>query len=257
MRRMIGFDRKIQLDWLDVTVGLCQQGLGPNAITQHLKQNLESEIKGPESRRKTVTVLSRLWVSVPEKDKLLHAEGLQLAESVQPGERLWLHWGVSLLAYPFFRDVAAIVGQLGHLQGTFSLAQVRRRMVESWGERTTLQRAVPPLVRTLFEWGVILEAEGRHNYTVASPRRTENRELALWLLECALRAHGSEQVLLQELGRLPYTFSFDLLPFVNNMRHSARFEVTRQGLDLEMVALVPPTTSGQQRDLDQRGHGNE
>jgi hypothetical protein len=30
--------------------------------------------------------------------------------------------------------------------------------------------------------------------------------------------------------------SFDLLPFVNDVRLSERFEVARQGLDLEMVA---------------------
>jgi len=40
----------------------------------------------------------------------------------------------------------------------------------------------------------------------------------------------------RELGQLSYTFPFDLLPFVNDVRLSERFEVTRQGLDLEMVA---------------------
>lgn len=236
MNRMIGFDRSLRLDWLDVTVGLCQQELDLNTIAQRLQQKLEAEITGSEARRKTITVLVRVWANVPQTHVTSRNEALQLAAHVQPGERLWLHWGMSLLAYPFFRDVAATVGHLGRLQGAFSLAQVQRRMVEGWGQRTTLQRAVRRLVRTFFDWDVIKEVEGRGNYAVASPRHTANHELALWLLECALRAHGAEQVLLRELGQLLYMFPFDLRAFANDVRLSERFEVAHQGLDLEMVA---------------------
>ena len=53
-----------------------------------------------------------------------------------------------------------------------------------------------------------------------------------------LVAHEAEQVSLRELGQLAYAFPFDLLPFVGDLRRSDRFELTRQGLDLEMVAPV-------------------
>jgi hypothetical protein len=39
-----------------------------------------------------------------------------------------------------------------------------------------------------------------------------------------------------ELARMPYTFPFDLLPFMGEIRRSERFEVTRQGLDLDRFA---------------------
>lgn len=240
MNRMIGFDRKIQLDWLDATVGLCQQRLDPDAFAKRLKQKLESEIAGPEARRKTATVLLRIWVNVPEESKSLRDEGLGLAEQVQPDERLWLHWGMSLLAYPFFRDVAATAGQLGRLQDSFSQTQIYRRMIERWGQRTTLQRAAQRLVRTFAEWGVLAEAKARGSYTAAPVLQTTHQELALWLLDCALRAHRSKFVPLCELGHLPYTFPFDLLPFANHVRWSARFAVDHQGLDLEMVTFGQP-----------------
>lgn len=84
----------------------------------------------------------------------------------------------------------------------------------------------------------------RGSYDVAPPRRTENLALALWLLDCALQANDAEQVSLRELGQLSYTFPLDLLPFVNDVRLSERFEVAHQGLDLEMVAasMGPKTT---------------
>lgn len=235
MNPMIGFDRKIQLNWLDSTVALCHQSLALNNIAMSLKEKLASEIAGTEARRKTITVLLRLWVNVPEKDVRLRDEALELAGQVQPDERLWLYWGMSLLAYPFFRDVSETVGQLRRLQDTFSLAQIQRRMVEEWGQRTTLQRAVQRLVRTFHEWSVIQEAEGKGNYIVMPEQHTSQRDLGLWLLDCALHAHNSEQVLLRELVQLPYLFPFDLSSFSNDVRRSERFEITHQGLDLEMV----------------------
>jgi hypothetical protein len=238
MNRMIGFDRKLELDWLDATVAQCQSDRDPDRVLRNLDLLLETEIIGNKARRNTLTVLMRIWVKVPEEQTEIRNEGLALATQVAPTERLWLHWGMSLLAYPFFRDVAAKVGQLGRLQGDFSQAQVQRRMTEGWGQRTTLERAVQRLVRTFVEWQVVLDAGTRGSYSLAPVHQTDNRNLALWLMDCALRANEAEQVPLRELERLPYNFPFDLTSFAGDLRGSKRFESTRQGLDLEMVAFL-------------------
>ena len=68
---MIGFDRRLDLAWLDATVGLCQRGSDSTQISEQLRQHLEAEVEGMEARRKTVTVLSRIWVNVPERDRPL------------------------------------------------------------------------------------------------------------------------------------------------------------------------------------------
>jgi hypothetical protein len=234
---IVGFDRRLQLDWLDVTVGLCQESLDPGIVAEQLRRKLEHEIAGAEARRKTITVLLRIWVNVPAGDTDLRDEALQLATQIDAEERRWLHWGVSLLAYPFFRDVASTVGQLSRLQGTFSQAQVQRRMVESWGQRTTLRRAVQRVLRTFVDWDVLRDTDVRGSYETGLPRRTENQTLAFWFLDCALEANEAEQVPLRELGQLSYIFPFDLLPFIGEIRRSERFEITRQGLDLEMVSV--------------------
>jgi len=238
MGQIIGFDRRLRLDWLDATVGLCQDGLEPRPMAEHLQRRLKREITGDVARRKTITVLLRLWAKVPPEDTRMRDEGLRLANQTGADGRLWLHWGMALLAYPFFRDVATIVGRLARLQGTFSHAQVQRRMIENWGQRTTLQRAVQRLLRTFVDWDVMRDTDVRGSYDVAPPRRTEDWSLALWLLDCALQANEAEQVPLRELGQLLYTFPFDLLAFIGGVHRSERFEVTHQGLDLEMVARV-------------------
>lgn len=237
MNRLIGFDRKLQLDWLDATVGLCQESLDSSIVAARLHQRLESEIEGSEARCKTITVLLRIWVNVTLKDRPLRDEALQLASQISSEERLWLHWGMSLLAYPFFRDVAATVGQLSRLQGVLSHAQVQRRMIENWGQRTTLQRAVRRLLRTFIDWNVLQETDVRGSYNVAPPRRTENQTLSLWLLECTLQANGVETPLMA-LMRSPQLFPFDLTSYAGSLRQSDRFVVSREGLDLEIVALA-------------------
>jgi hypothetical protein len=57
-------------------------------------------------------------------------------------------------------------------------------------------------------------------------------------MDCALRANEAEQVPLRDMERLPYTFPFEWTTFVGDVRRSERFETTRQGLDLEMVAIA-------------------
>jgi hypothetical protein len=240
MSQMIGFDRKLQLSWLDATVGLVQQAHDTDAVADELRQRLASEIRGDVARRKTVTVLLRLWVNIPQEHWVLRDEALEFAAHLSPRERPMLHWGMSLLAYPFFRDVAATVGGLGRLQEVFSMAQVQRRMVESWGQRSTLVRAVQRLVRTFYAWGMLLEAEERGSYRLAPAHQPQKPALVLWLLNCALLSNGSDITPLQGLAQRSYLFPFELTPFLGDVRRSSRFQVTRQGLDLEMVSVRPP-----------------
>jgi hypothetical protein len=217
-------------------------------VAAKLGKRLADEIAGDEARRKTITVLTRIWVKVPEQHRHLRDEALQLAAHVTPEERLWLHWGMSLLSYPFFRDVAATVGQLGWLQGTLSQSQIQRRMAEAWGERSTVKRVVARILRTFIDWRVLLDTDARGSYQIAARRCTENRQLGLWLLSCALCAADAEQVPLNDLARLSYLFPFELLRFAAIVRRSDRFEVNREGLDLETVALSP-TSSRRDDDL--------
>ena len=236
MNDMIGFDRRVQLHWLEATVALYRNDPDPGMIAQELQRQLSHEIRGSEARRKTITVLLRLWVNVPNRHVSLRDEALLLATEVSSQERLWLHWGMALLAYPFFRDVAGVVGQIGTLRGILSHAGVQRRMVETWGERTTLRRATQRLLRSFVDWRVLQDAGQPGIYAVVAARETENQALALWLLDCALRATGADQVSVSKLAQLTSLFPFDLLDFIKDVRNSQRFEVDRQGLDMEMVS---------------------
>ena len=231
----IGFDRELDLNWLDLTAGLVLEGLDIQPIRQELLERLADEIRGEKARKNTITVLTRVWVRVPEEHQALHSEALALLPQISSEDRLWLHWGMSLLAYPFFHDVAITVGRLLNLQGEFESTQVLRRMRESWGHRTTLERAVQRLLRTFVNWNVThTMPPANHMYQATPPRQTSDSALALWFLECLL---SGRQLPLPELIQSPAAFPFDMTDHIVTVRRSERFEVSRQGLDLEMVAL--------------------
>ena len=89
MNRIIGFDRKVQLDWLDATVAQCQIDADPDRIKRNLDRLLENEVVGDKARRNTLTVLMRIWLKVPASQEKIRDEGLTLATQVDPHERLW------------------------------------------------------------------------------------------------------------------------------------------------------------------------
>ena len=137
-RIIIGFDRKIQLNWLDATVDLATQGIPVAEIRTRLEQLLGEQVagEGPHSARgKTITVLLHIWAPALEPLISLRQDGLTFIQDTIGPKRLALHWGMCLAAYPFFCDVAAITGRLLSLQQGVAVSQVTTRIGGELGRR--------------------------------------------------------------------------------------------------------------------------
>ncbi len=178
----IGFDRLIRLRWLDRAALLAAELRDAEALHQAMLAQLAGELPGEDARRKTANVLTRIWWRVPDEHVSLRDGALAQIKECTPEERLMYHWGMCLLAYPIFRDVAATTGRLLRLQGTFRQAQVVSRISAEWGNRTTLDTAVPRIVLSMADWGV-LELAGEKGIYRATPHVTVTRmEPVAWLL---------------------------------------------------------------------------
>lgn len=238
MPERIGFDRKIRLSWLDLAAGVVRDTRDVTAVNSALDRALATEVRGSEARRKSINVLTRIWLRVPEAHLALRDEALGLWADVTGSERMWLHWGLALLAYPFFRDVAATVGRLIRLQEEFTPAQVHRAIVSRWGERATLKYAVPRVLYSLSDWRILAHLdpqEGR--YAIARKCESDNPEVTLWLLEAALRAYPADALPLYDLQRLPELFPFVLAVGSGEIHSSARFLIVQEAGNTELVAL--------------------
>lgn len=240
-RRTIGFDRKIQLAWLDATADWAAQGLSVPEIRSELEELLAEEVAGGSyrgAREKTITVLLHIWVLVPDHLVPLRDDGLRLLRGLSGQDRLPLHWGMCIASYPFFRDVAATTGRLLALQGTAVLSQITRRMAEVWGERSSVIRAVQRVLRSLVLWGVIEETAERGVFA-ATPKVTVKRTdgVGPWLLEAGMsnceKGTWTLAGILTDSALFPFTMHLSR----RDVERNSRLEIHREGLDTDLVVL--------------------
>ena len=167
----------------------------------------------------------------------LRDDALTLLRGRTGRDRLPLHWGMCLATYPFFRDVAATTGRLLALQGNAALSQIVRRMAESWGERTTVARAVQRVVRSCVEWGVLVETSRRGVFSPAEKVVASGDAVGPWLLEAGLLSSGRREYPLRGLVDGASFYPLDLALSVGDVSRSPRLELCRQGLDEDVVVL--------------------
>ncbi|OIQ09535.1 hypothetical protein MOOR_09200 [Moorella thermoacetica] len=237
MNSNIGFDRRIKLDWLDATAWKAGTEGNVDEVRKYLNELLRTEYKNKEARRKTITVLTRIWVRVPDEHQVLQRRGLKILLESDPGTRLWLHWGMTLLAYPFFRDIAMIIGRLLTLQNEVSLQQISRRLSEQWGERSSVHRACQRVVRSMVDWSVLNDTSMKGVYVPAAKKKVSTEDVQLWFLEALLRSEPTPIMPLQQLLQIPSAFPFHLDISLLAIRQSKQLEIQRQGLDLDMVVI--------------------
>jgi predicted small integral membrane protein len=142
-----------------------------------------------------------------------------------------------LIAYPLFNDMAASIGRLLKLQDDVTWGQLHRRLVDGWGERTTVKKAVPRLVSSMVDWQVLEPTDARGHFVATPQRSTRSKRLQVWLLAAAHVGQGKELVEANELLTLPCLFPFKLTVSKADLRNSKDFELHRQGLDMDMVEM--------------------
>jgi len=239
-RQRIGFDRFIRLTWLDQAALLARALQDADALRVALMDYVAGEVRGEEAKRKTTFVLTRIWWRVPEEHIPLRDEALAQVARLAPEERLVLHWGMALLAYPLYHDVVAIVGRLLRLQGTFKVAQLSQRIGAEWGNRTTLEFAVPRILRSLADWGVLRSTEGVGCYRADTQITPSHPQSALWLLEAVLRARCVD-VPVSDLLRAPELFPFAIPLSSGDLMRSERFQTHHQGQGMLMIQPADET----------------
>src|SRR5882724_3203507 len=236
MRAVIGFSQKIKRVWMEAILDQLLQTTEAHEVQQFLDARLTEDLPGKESRAKAIGILLRIWSSVPQKQLALRHRAIELLTATTGQERLWLHWGMAAVAYPFFRGAAEVVGRLLALQEDFTTAQVRSRLVTTWGDRTTTKEAAQKLITTLVDWDVLRSTKTKGHFLQTNKHRTESSALQLWLLEALLGASFADEIEAQQLLRLPEAFPFQLTVAVSDLHRHNNFDIHRQGLDMEMVA---------------------
>lgn len=204
-----------------------------------LRERLSVNSKAKKgNRQKATCILMRTWVTVPARAAGLRNRALELLARCSEDQRLILHWGLCMVAYPFFMLVAGTTGRLLRLQGALAQSQVLSRVWRQIGQRPTVTRATQRVLRSFVDWGVLADASERGVYKLGPVRSVADPALTAWLVEATMMAANETHAPLNALRRNPALFPFSLDALTAGvLSRQARLEVYRQALDEEMVAL--------------------
>lgn len=239
-RANIGFDRRIDIEWLNAAATQAASGAGVPEMREHLWRLLKGVVSGDRAnsaRGKTVTVLNHIWGEVPSSAEPLRQRALAQFANCEDEERLALHWAMMIGTYPVFTDVVAASGRLLALQGNFTLAHLTRRLAGTWGKRSTLERAAQRIVRSMIQWGVVRDTATRGMYEAGARRQRIDAAVGIVLVEALLIDAGDASLPFDQLIGHPALFPFAIELNAGQIRGAPQFSVHRQGLDADFVEL--------------------
>ena len=197
-------------------------------------------ISSQECRRIALDILINIWAKSGIAHPTLRADAVKLyAETGDPADRLWLHYGMTLLAYPFFRLGVITIGQLSRHTEIITPKEVKARMVAELGQLGALEKATERIIFTLRNWGILAETDQRYAYRpLRRALGASSAALEEWMLAVTLTVHPAEELPFDDLVRFPELFPFRFALGVDQIRKSERFEVHRQGAGWDMVRVV-------------------
>jgi hypothetical protein len=240
MDKGIGFNRNIYLAWLNAAAAFCADIDDPAEIRARLEPVVGQRISSAVNRRKAIDILINIWVKSAEIAPELHSQAVAYYQkSPVVGDRIWLHYGLTLLYYPFFREVTAAIGQIGRYEDHITPAMVKQRLISGRGQLGSLEKAVERIMFSIRNWSMLTETDRRYAY---APQRqafsASGTDLEAWLLACALRAHPAQELPFADLLHLPELFPFRFTLTVDHLRAHPGFVVNRQGSGWDMVHVA-------------------
>ena len=255
-QKQIGFSQRIRLEWLEQTANLALSGVDRDAAYRALQTLLQNQLSVDGNakrgnREKAITILMKVWITVPKGLEPFRDEGLSLLRSLPKDDRIAIHWGMSMAAYPFWGTVAETTGRLLRLQDNAVAAQVQRRVRELLGERETVSRAARRVLRSYLDWGVLRETEQKGTYEQGTLRVVDDPKAVTWLISAALMASGVNSAPLAAVIQGPALFPFSLVrPTAKALEACSRLESHRQALDEDTVVLLGLGPRGRMNSAD-------
>ncbi|EAR22891.1 hypothetical protein [Nitrococcus mobilis] len=229
----IGFDRFIPLEWAAAALRVRAE-LGS---LDELNYLLDAAGLGVAARKKTRTVLNRLWLD-PRPELVDFADrGTGIFKADPRVAVSALTWGMAIATYPFFGKVSELVGRLSALQGDCASAEVHRRMSETYGEREGTYRMTNMVLQSQTSWGAIERVEKGKRLVRLESIVVGDAQMVAWLIEAALRYIG-KAVSVPSLASLAVIYPFVLdQPLGYVASKSPHLELKREGAGNQCVCL--------------------
>lgn len=233
MAKPIGFDQKVLLHHLDFTANEARR-LQRKEMYEVLDNFLRADISGPKSRKNTVTILMKIWYLVEEDHRLIRDRALEMMPFIKPVERLLLHWCMTMLAYPFFKDLVKELGLQFRMQDVIPSKTLGSKMKNLYGERRKVEVATSAVLTSIKSWG-ITELQKNRAYSMAKKMEIHSQELLQLMAEVLLTINDSHILPIELMNNNVLFFPFHYNISVSDLMKS-KFELIKS-IDMTMVEL--------------------
>ncbi len=216
MAKMVGLSRNLKLQWLNKVAELVLEGHTEQEIKDQLNEYLSFEIESPTNIRKTREILMNIWVYENDYSAKIKATALELIR-LYPEYSMPIHWCMMLAAYPVFVDMCKLIGKMSEFQDEITLAQLKQKLFDEWGERTTLFHSIDKLVATLKALDVVVcDKPGKYH---VNSHRVSNPKIVAFMVYTMMLVDDSGYYTFTDINSSTYLF-----PFEYKMEKEALFE---------------------------------
>lgn len=229
MAKMVGLSRNLKLPWLNEVFRLYAEGLDENTIKERLNEYLSFEIESPTNIRKTREILMNIWVYENDYTSVLRDEAVRLIQK-DSDYSLPVHWCMMLATYPVFQDMCRLIGKISEYEETITTKQIKQKLFDEWGERSTLYHSSDKLIATLKAMDV-LKSKKVGVYSIK--KHTLSRpEIVNFLLYAMMKIDDGGYYSLLNLEESLYLFPFDYKVSKEDILEDDRFVLGNFGGEL-------------------------
>lgn len=233
LKKTVGFDQKILLHQLDY-VAKQSKKQSKKDMYDILDGYLRQDITGAKSRKNAITMLMKIWYNVPEEITKIREEVLDVFNDFSNGEKLFAHWNMTMLAYPFFKDVANEFGRLFQLQDEVSSSTILKRMKDNYGERRRVEVASSAVISSMKAWDIVV-SEKNGVYKQSRKVGITNPILQALFIHTLFYVREAESLYIDTMNDSPLYFPFQIDLQIHELRERKDFSFHYQGVEKLIV----------------------
>ena len=180
--------------------------------------------------------MMNIWVYENDHSGRLKEQALILIRSY-PEYATEIHWCMVLAAYPVFVDMCKLIGKMSEFQDEITLAQLKQKLFDEWGERTTLFHSIDKIMATLKDFdAVACDKPGKYHI---NKHKVNNADVVTFMVYTMMCVDDSGYYSLMDLKSSTYLFPFEYQIEKETLLEDERFVMNSFGGELS-IALKEP-----------------
>lgn len=235
MSKLVGMSRNINEDYLDKVIELMNEDDDFEFVKKGLQEYISLQIQTKINIRKTVSILMNIWILDTEENKKIKDYARSTVKNGNRELKFVANWCMMLITYSVFKDIATTIGKLEKMQLELTAKGIREKMLDLWGERTTLVHAIPKNIKTMKDIGV-LDSPKVGKYVVKKYEVKDSKAMILIVATLILlkgKLYVSIDELINDEMMFPIKYNVDL----GVLQESKLFSFDRFGGEM-VISLV-------------------